>query len=99
MKLYDLQKGAKLYETLGTMVGNVWTPSNDEDDPVIFDHLDGAYSYCYLQSDPKIVVHISAAAPLVRYKDGYKLETDNGPSKSADEAPANGKRSHSVPVS
>jgi len=81
MKLYDLQKGAKIYETLGTMVGGIWTPSNDEDDPVIFDHLDGAYSYCYLQSDPKIVVHISAAAPMVKYKDGYKIGEEDGQDK------------------
>jgi hypothetical protein len=81
MKLYELPKGAKIYESLATEVGKVYNPQA-EDDPVIFDHPDGLYSYCYLQSNPEIVAHISRLAELVKYKDGWKLKgeshTDQG---------------------
>lgn len=84
MKLYDLKKGSKIYETIGSSVGKVYNDTPDTD-PVIFDHLDGVYSYCYLQSDPKIVVHLSASCPMVEYKDGYKI----APHTEADHEEAN----------
>ncbi len=37
---------------------------------IIFDHLDGMYSYCYLESDPKKTCHLSRFTPLVLAKDG-----------------------------
>ncbi len=71
-KLYELKKGAKIYETIASSVGKVFNETPDTD-PVIFDHIDGMYSYCYLESDPKLVVHLSASTPLEAYKDGYKI--------------------------
>lgn len=73
MRLHELKKGAKIYESVGSMVGKIWKGTDPETDPVIFDHVDGMYSYCYLQSDPTIVAHISATAPMMEYKDGYKI--------------------------
>jgi hypothetical protein len=86
--LYDLKKGDKIYEQLAGTVGKVFFESKSDTDPIIFDHIEGMYSYCYLESDPKMVVHISATAKLVKHKDGYKFteiklekETDSGPDK------------------
>lgn len=101
MKLYDLTKGDKIYEQLSSNVGKVFFESNAEEDPIIFDHLDGMYSYCYLQSNPKMVVHISASAPLVPYKDGYKLESEdrNGSDKRNPKDPVKREGGDAVPVS
>jgi hypothetical protein len=73
VKLYELKKGAKIYEQLMSNVGKVFFESDVENDPIIFDHVDGMYSYCYLESNPKMVVHLSASTPLEAYKDGYKI--------------------------
>ncbi len=64
MKLYDLprDKGVKLYGL------------RPDDKVVIFGHLDGSYSYCWLEEDDNKVVHISASAPVEKYKDGYKVK-------------------------
>lgn len=59
MKLYGIEKGSKIYI---------------EDVVVIFDHLDGMYSYCYDQNDKTKLLHLSASTPLEAYKDGYKIE-------------------------
>jgi len=72
-RLHQLRKGAKIYESVGSYVGEVWKGSDADTDPVIFDHIDGAYSFCYLQSDKNMVVHISANAPMEKYKDGWKI--------------------------
>jgi len=40
---------------------------------VIFDHIDGLYSYCYLENDKNKVIHIRADALFKKYKDGYKF--------------------------
>lgn len=39
---------------------------------VIFDHLDGLYSYCWIDGDKEKVVHINACTLFEKYKDGYK---------------------------
>lgn len=39
---------------------------------VIFDHIDGLYSYCWFEEDKNKLVHINANATFVKYKDGYK---------------------------
>ena len=39
---------------------------------VIFDHIDGLYSYCWLEEDKTKIVHIKATTPFKKYKDGYK---------------------------
>lgn len=84
MKLYNLKKGAKIYEQMLANIGKTFFESDVENDPIIFDHVDGMYSYCYLESKPKMVVHLSASTPLVEYKDGWKIaehtaEDHNGP--------------------
>ena len=40
---------------------------------IIFDHLDGVYSYCWLE-DTKDIVHIKNSINLEKYKDGYKIK-------------------------
>ena len=39
---------------------------------VIFGHIDGLYSYCWLEEDKTKIVHIKATALFKKYKDGYK---------------------------
>ena len=43
-----------------------------DDYVVIFDHLDGFYSYCWLENDKSTIVHIKATTQFEPYKDGYK---------------------------
>ena len=57
--LYDLNKGAKIYI---------------EDKVIIFDHLDGMYSYCYDQKDKSKLLHLSVMTPLEKFKDGFKIK-------------------------
>lgn len=40
---------------------------------IIFGHLDGMYSYCWIKDDEESVVHLNASTPLEVYKDGYKV--------------------------
>lgn len=40
---------------------------------IIFDHIDGAYSYCWLEEDKNKIVHICAWVSLRKYRDGYKI--------------------------
>lgn len=58
-KLYELpeNKNVKLYI---------------EDKVIIFGHLDGFYSYCWLEEDKNKIVHIKATTLFKKYKDGYK---------------------------
>lgn len=44
-----------------------------DDKIIIFDHIDGFYSYCWLEEDKNKVVHIKATAQFKKYKDGYKI--------------------------
>ena len=39
---------------------------------VIFGHLDGLYSYCWLEEDKNKIVHINVNTLFEEYKDGYK---------------------------
>jgi len=61
-KLYELpqHKNIKLYKVIDNLV-------------VIFDHIDGLYSYCWLEEDKTKLVHIKATTLFEEYKDGYKL--------------------------
>lgn len=45
-----------------------------DDKVLIFDHIDGLYSYCWLEEDKNkiVIVHISSYALFKKYKDGYK---------------------------
>lgn len=58
--LYELQKGSKIYCKV-----------SDGSKYIIFDHIDGAYSYCTTENGS--YVNISAVAPLKKFKDGYKI--------------------------
>ena len=44
-----------------------------EDKIIIFGHIDGLYSYCWLEEDKSKIVHINACTLFRKYKDGYKL--------------------------
>lgn len=59
-KLYELPE----YQNVKLYIG---------DYVVIFDHLDGLYSYCWLEEDKNKVVHIKATTEFEKYKDGYKI--------------------------
>lgn len=63
-KLYDLprNKGTKIYG---------FKSLEGEDVTIIFGHLDGMYSYCWLESDPEKLIHLNATLELEEHKDGY----------------------------
>lgn len=60
MRLYDIPRFSKIYCKV-----------SDGSEFIIFDHLDGMYSYCTTEKDG--VFHLSAGQPLKKYKDGYEL--------------------------
>lgn len=66
MKLYELprDKGVKIYGL---------EPDGDKDGVIIFGHLDGMYSYCWVEGQPDKVCHLDATMPLKKYKDGWKV--------------------------
>lgn len=68
MKLYDLprDKGIKIYGAKANGTG--------KDIVIIFGHLDGMYSYCWIEGDESKVVHLSASTPLTKFKDGYMID-------------------------
>ena len=49
-----------------------------EDEVVIFGHIDGFYSYCWLEEDKNKLVHIKATTLFEKYKDGYKYLENKG---------------------
>lgn len=49
-----------------------------EDEVVIFGHIDGLYSYCWLEKDKSKIVHINANTLFKKYKDGYKYLESKG---------------------
>ena len=57
-RLYEIPEHSKLYI---------------DDKVVIFEHLDGFYSYCWLEEDRSKIVHIKATTLFEKYKDGYKF--------------------------
>ena len=59
-KLYDLPRGKNIKLYWNQFV-------------IIFDHIDGLYSYCWLEDDKTNIVHIKATTELRKYKDGYKI--------------------------
>ena len=40
---------------------------------IIFDHIDGLYSYCWLESNITKIIHILATTQLRKFRDGYKI--------------------------
>lgn len=39
---------------------------------LIFDHIDGLYSYCWFEKNKKEVIHLGIMTLFKKYKDGYK---------------------------
>ena len=66
LKLYELpqRKDTRLYGFKGL---------DGDDVIIIFGHLDGAYSYCWIKDEPEKQVHLWASTPFTEYKDGYKV--------------------------
>ena len=48
-----------------------------DDKVIIFDHIDGFFSYCWLEEDKDKLVHIKATTLFEEYKDGYKYVKEN----------------------
>ena len=71
MKIYELPRdqGVKIYGLKDIDNNNLI---------IIFGHIDGAYSYCWIEDkkygDTNQIVHLPASTTLVKYKDGYKVE-------------------------
>ena len=51
---------------------------NKKDIVVLFGHLDGLYSYCWLEEDKTKLVYIKATTLFKKYKDGYKYVENKG---------------------
>lgn len=70
MKLYELPryKGVKIYGLKGL---------DDQPVVVIFGHLDGMYSYCWIEGQEDKIVHLNASMPLKPYKDGYEVADED----------------------
>lgn len=64
MKLYDIPKGSKIYESC-----------SDGSEYFIYDHEDGMYSYCITEKGA--IVHLGMCQPLVKFEDGYKFDKEN----------------------
>ena len=43
-----------------------------EDKVIVLDHLDGLYSYCWIDGDESKIVHINACTLFEEYEDGYR---------------------------
>ena len=70
----------KLYELPEKQNVKLYFDDNIEDKKdivVIFDHIDGFYSYCWLEEDKTKLVHIKATTQFKKYKDGYKYVEEN----------------------
>lgn len=64
-KLYELARGARIY---GLM------PEGDPNGVIIFDHVDGMYSYCTWEGhEDRGVIHLAASTPLERDGDGWVI--------------------------
>lgn len=64
MKLFDLQKGSKII-----------ADCSDGSKHIVFDHVDGMYSYCTTENGA--IVHLRAGQLLEKVEDGmYKLTTE-----------------------
>lgn len=66
-KLHEIPRNSKIY-------GFAVLGEDEDESVIIFNHIDGAYSHCHIEGKEDKVVHLSASTPLVKYKDGYKLD-------------------------
>lgn len=67
VELYNIPRGSKIYG---------FKNKAGKDVVVIFDHLDGMYSYCYNQADQSQLLHLSGSTPLENYRDGYRIHQE-----------------------
>lgn len=58
--LWDIPRQSKIY-----------CECSDGSKYIIFDHLDGMYSYC--TTEKGAIVHLGGGQSLDKFKDGYKL--------------------------
>lgn len=65
-KLYELPEYQNIKLYFDDLIENI------NDIVVIFDHIDGLYSYCWLEEDRNKIIHIKATELFREYKDGYK---------------------------
>lgn len=70
MKLYDLDRPSHPVKIYGLKA------STGEKVIIYFHHIDGMYSYCTLNTPDGNVVHLWAATPIDKYKDGYRVIED-----------------------
>ena len=68
MKLYELPQRQSI------PIYGFRDSEDKEDVTVIFDHIDGMYSYCWVKGARKEIVHLNASTELKAYKDGYTVE-------------------------
>lgn len=61
MKLYEIPRRSIIYGTL----------PNGKDEPIFFEHIDGAYSLCKTMEGE--LCHLWANTELEPYKAGYKM--------------------------
>lgn len=73
-QIYELprHRGIKIYGY--AVLGEEET--DERGNVLIFNHVDGMFSHCHVEGKPEKVVHLSATTPLVKYKDGYRLEEE-----------------------
>ncbi len=60
LRLYDIDRGAKIFEDV-----------SDGSTFIIFDHLDGMYSYCTTEKGG--VIHLQGGTPLEVVEGGFKI--------------------------
>lgn len=70
--LYDLPRDKGVRIRLDSASGDVW---------VIFGHIDGMYSYCWLEGYPGKLIHLSATTRLTRKYDDKGLYYEINPDK------------------
>ena len=60
MKLYELKRGSKIYYEC-----------SDESTFLIFDHIDGMYSFCTTENSS--IAHLRSSIELEPFNDGYRI--------------------------
>ena len=53
--------------------GHLEGETEDRTLTIIFDHLDGMYSYCYLKENSDKLIHLSCGTPLKKVDDHYEI--------------------------
>lgn len=66
MKLYEIPKGSRIKAETSDENGKLG-------DFIIFDHIDGMYSYCWTEGKPEKICHLGASTELKKVDDYYEL--------------------------